>query len=162
MAGTARRRFPVKGTGRTFCAYIPGMRMAMGVNLIRVREVLSIPQPMESNATRLGDLEIDLDPNPRFCVAQYGSRTLESLSGVSGCQVSMSGTQGRYSPVPLYVSQYQTQEHESQCAKIYIGVALVSLNPPIYGSLCQCGGGDEREECGRVREKGFTPSRRFG
>ena len=80
MAGTARRRFPVKGTGRTFCAYIPGMRMAMGVNLIRVREVLSIPQPMESNATRLGDLEIDLDPNPRFCVAQYGSRTLESLS----------------------------------------------------------------------------------
>ena len=96
MAGAARRRFPVKGTGRTFCAYIPGMRMAMGVNLIRVREVLSIPQPMESNATRLGDLEIDLDPNPRFCVAQYGSRTLESLSGVSGCQVSMSGTQGRY------------------------------------------------------------------
>ena len=57
-----------------------GVINIMGVNLIRVREVLSIPQPMESNATRLGDLEIDLDPNPRFCVAQYGSRTLESLS----------------------------------------------------------------------------------
>ena len=95
----------------------------------------------------------------RSMVRALWSPCLECQDVRYRCQALRAGT---YSPVPLYVSQYQTQEHESQCAKIYIGVALVSLNPPIYGSLCQCGGGDEREECGRVREKGFTPSRRFG